>query len=64
MEIKDAEAIKAAKLLKQYCREMACKSCIFYLPDDCNCILSGIDDYGYEYDRAPLDWRIDLIKGE
>ena len=63
MEIKDSEAIKAAKLLKQYCREMACKSCIFHLPTN-DCILSGIDDYGYEYDRAPLDWRIDLIKGE
>ena len=58
----DIEAIKASEILKQYCREIACKSCIFYLHGDC--ILSGIEDYGYEYDRAPLDWHIDLIKGD
>ena len=63
MKIKDIKAIKAAET-QQYCKDVNCSECIFYLPDDCNCILSGIDDYGYEYDRAPLDWRIDLIKGE
>ena len=59
MEIKEAEAIKAAEFLKQYCRDVDCSECIFYFRGDC--MLSVIND---EYDYTPLDWRIDLIKGE
>ena len=59
MGIKKAEAIKVAKLLKQYCEERACTSCIFNFHGDC--ILYARDGY---YDYIPLNWDLDLIKGE
>ena len=43
MKIKDIEAIRAAKTLKQYCRETSCPKCIFYcvksrrFPEDVVC---------------------------
>ena len=59
MTNRDIEAIKAAELLKQYCKDVNCSECIFYFRGDC--MLSVIND---EYDYTPLDWRIDLIKEE
>lgn len=59
MTNRDIEAIKAAEILKQYCRDVDCSECIFYFRGDC--MLSVIND---DYDYAPLDWRIDLIKEE
>ena len=58
MEIKEAEAIKAAEVLRQYCGDVRCTDCIFYFRGDC--MLSVINE---EYDYTPLDWRIELIKG-
>ena len=29
MEIKEAEAIKAAEILRQYCKDVLCPDCIF-----------------------------------
>lgn len=43
MKIKDIEAIRAAKTLKQYCRETSCPKCIFHcvkfrkFPEDIVC---------------------------
>lgn len=31
MTNRDIEAIKAAEILKQYCRDVDCSECIFYL---------------------------------
>lgn len=56
MTNKDVEAIKAAEIIKQYCREIGCTDCIFNLHGDC--ILYGNNDY------VPLNWCINLIKGE
>ena len=61
MKIKEAEAIKAAEVLRQYCGDVLCTDCIFYFRNDC--IVSDTrscrrDEY------TPADWLIDLIKGD
>ena len=55
MNIKQAEAIKAAETLKQYCGDVRCKNCIFNFRGDC--ILSESN-----YNYIPNDWLINLIK--
>ena len=55
MDIKQAEAIKAAETLKQYCGDVRCKDCIFNFRGDC--ILSESN-----HNYVPNDWLIDLIK--
>ena len=57
MGIKEAEAIKAAEILRQYCRYGLCSDCIFNFRGDC--ILSESN-----HNYIPNDWPIDLIKGE
>ena len=57
MEIKEAEAIKAAEILKNYCGERDCPDCIFNFRGDC--ILSESN-----HNYIPKDWLIDLIRGE
>lgn len=54
MEIKEAEAIKAAEILRQYCGDV---HCIFNFRGDC--ILSESN-----HNYIPNDWLIDLIRGE
>ena len=64
MEIKEAEAIKAAEILRQYCGDVHCTDCIFYFRNDC--MLSDTRNWKpYECDEyTPNDWRVDLVKGE
>ena len=57
MEIKEAEAIKAAEILRQYCGDVLCPDCIFNFRGDC--ILSESN-----HNYVPNDWLIDLIRGE
>ena len=57
MEIKEAEAIKAAEILRQYCGDVLCTDCIFNFRGDC--ILSESN-----HNYVPNDWLIDLIRGE
>ena len=57
MEIKEAEAIKAAEILRQYCGDVLCTDCIFNFRGDC--ILSESN-----HNYVPNDWLIDLIKEE
>ena len=57
MEIKEAEAIKAAEILRQYCGDVLCTDCIFNFRGDC--ILSESN-----HNYIPNDWLIDLIKEE
>ena len=57
MEIKEAEAIKAAEILRQYCGDVLCPDCIFNFRGDC--ILSESN-----HNYIPTDWLIDLIRGE
>ena len=57
MEIKEAEAIKAAEILRQYCGDVLCTDCIFNFRGDC--ILSESN-----HNYVPNDWLIDLIKDE
>ena len=61
MKIKDAEAIKAAEILKNYCGDVYCTDCIFYLRNDC--IVSDTRSWRHD-EYTPADWLIDLIKGE
>ena len=53
----DIKAIKAAELIKQYCKETDCPECIFNFRGDC--ILSESN-----HNYIPNDWLIDLIRGE
>ena len=57
MKIKEAEAIKAAEILRQYCGDVLCTDCIFNFRGDC--ILSESN-----HNYVPNDWLIDLIRGE
>ena len=57
MNIKQAEAIKAAEILRQYCGDVLCKECIFNFRGDC--ILSESN-----HNYIPNDCPIDLIRGE
>ena len=57
MKIKEAEAIKAAEVLRQYCGDVLCTDCIFNFRGDC--ILSE-SNHNYVLN----DWLIDLIRGE
>ena len=57
MKIKEAEAIKAAEVLRQYCGDVLCTDCIFNFRGDC--ILSESN-----HNYIPNDWLIDLIRGE
>ena len=57
MKIKEAEAIKAAEILRQYCGDVLCTDCIFNFRGDC--ILSESN-----HNYIPNDWLIDLIRGE
>ena len=59
MTNRDIEAIKAAEILKQYCRNVGCADCIFYCCG--SCILHGSGYYGF---YKPYNWSTDLIKGE
>ena len=57
MKLKEAEAIKAAEILRQYCGDVLCTDCIFNFRGDC--ILSESN-----HNYVPNDWLIDLIRGE
>ena len=61
MKIKEAEAIKAAEILRQYCGDVHCTDCIFYFRNDC--IVSDTRSWRRD-EYTPADWLIDLIKGE
>ena len=61
MKIKEAEAIKAAEILRQYCGDVRCTDCIFYFRNDC--IVSDTRSWRRD-EYTPADWLIDLIKGE
>ena len=61
MKIKEAEAIKAAEILKNYCGDVRCTDCIFYLRNDC--IVSDTRSWRHD-EYTPADWLIDLIKGD
>lgn len=55
----DIKAIKAAELIKQYCKETDCPECIFHYYNEC--ILFNGDDFD-NHDYVPYNWHIDLIK--
>ena len=61
MKIKETEAIKAAEILKEYCGDVRCTDCIFYVRKDC--IVSDTRRWRHD-EYMPADWLIDLIKGE
>ena len=48
--MKHKKAIKAAKILKKYCKERACENCVFNMT---------CSDY---YWTVPLEWKVKWLK--